>query len=94
MVDNRSERLAPTQWPGGRAHRASRMNKKLIARFEGGAVYTAEEDGKYLVITDESSMNAFLDEEDQIDSPIATHVFQTADERSRYVERRFKLKIS
>lgn len=94
MVDSRSERIAWPPLPGGRELRASPMNKKLIARFEGGSVYTAEEDGKYLVITDESSMNAFLDEEDQISSPIATHVFQTADERSRYVERRFKLKIT
>jgi hypothetical protein len=37
---------------------------KVLARFEGGAVLTAERDGKFFVIQDESTMAGFLSDED------------------------------
>lgn len=38
--------------------------RTLVRYFEGGALYTAERDGKFLVITDESAMADLLSEED------------------------------
>ena len=39
-------------------------NKKLVAGFEGGAIYTAEKDEKYYVIVDEGTMLSLLSAED------------------------------
>ena len=39
-------------------------NSRVLARFEGGERRTAERDGKFFVITDESTMAGLLSEED------------------------------
>ncbi len=63
--------------------------KRRLAQFEGGAVYTAEQDGKYYVITDESTMAALLDEEDLAGLPLVSCLeFETPEERSVYIASR------
>jgi hypothetical protein len=38
---------------------------KLLKRFEGGAVYTDEKDGNFLVIVNQVALLDMLDEEDR-----------------------------
>ena len=40
-------------------------DKRLLRGFEGGAVYTAEREGRFYLITDEGTMADLLDEEDR-----------------------------
>jgi hypothetical protein len=60
---------------------------------EGGAVYTAEQDGMFYVITDEGAMECFLSEEDAED--LADYlqpnglVFDSAQERESYLMKRY-----
>lgn len=67
------------------------MKKTMVAGFEGGAIYTAEQDGRYLVIVDETTLHQLLQEEG-LGSPIKTISFATSDERSQYLDKRYKLK--
>ena len=53
---NRRKRIMPSP--------VSLPNKVVLRRFEGGTAYTAEQDGKFYVIEDESSMAGILSEED------------------------------
>jgi hypothetical protein len=45
-------------------------DRVLLRAFEGGAVYTAERAGEFLVIEDEGTMADFLDEEDLADADL------------------------
>lgn len=60
---------------------------------EGGAIYVAEKDGKYLVIIDESSAVAMLSVEDAggLD-PLKTLEFASVAERDTYLEQRYGIK--
>ena len=40
-------------------------DKKVLRRFEGGVVYTAERDGRYYLITDERTLADLSSEEDR-----------------------------
>jgi len=63
----------------------------LLAGFEGGSVFTAERDGKFYIIQDESTMADFLSEEDLrdlADSLVKVLEFDTAAEREAYVRER------
>lgn len=68
-------------------------NKIMYMCCEGGALYTAERNGKFYVITDESSMAGFLSEEDAKD--LANHlqphgrVFNSAQARDGYLMKRY-----
>lgn len=66
-------------------------DKRELRAFEGGAVYLAERDGEFLVITDESTMWGLLDEEDLKGlSPCTVRRFDTESDRMAYiVERRW-----
>ena len=58
--------------------------------FEGGAVYTAEKNGMFYVITDESTMAEFLDENDLIDLSLTSALeFDSATERNVYLMEKF-----
>lgn len=62
---------------------------------EGGAVFTAEKDGIFYVITDESSMASLLSEEDKEDiigignSLTSALEFYSAEERAAYLMKQF-----
>ncbi|MCT8127245.1 hypothetical protein H1D31_14635 [Alishewanella sp. BS5-314] len=62
----------------------------LFKRFEGGAVYTQENNGKYGVVIDESSIASLLppEELDGMDF-IKVLEFNTEHERSAYLVSRF-----
>jgi len=63
--------------------------KKLLRGFEGGAVYTAEKDGKFLLIQDESTMAGLLDEEDLKGLELVkVREFDTEAERESYIDQR------
>lgn len=58
--------------------------------FEGGAVYTAENDNRFFVILDESAMAGLLDEEDLEGMELVkVHEFETERQRDAYLAERF-----
>ena len=62
----------------------------LYKRFEGGAVYTQENNGKYCVIIDESSIASLLPPEELDDIElIKVLAFNTEQERLAYLLTRF-----
>lgn len=62
----------------------------LYKRFEVGAVYTQENNGKYCVIIDESSIASLLPPEELDDMElIKVFEFNTEQERSAYLLTRF-----
>jgi hypothetical protein len=62
------------------------LPRRVIRHFEGGSVYAAERDGKFLVITDESSMLAILREEDCVGLELVKiHSFDTEADRQAYI---------
>lgn len=64
-------------------------NKTLLKGFEGGAVYTAERDDKFYVVTDEGTMLDFLNEEDREGfEPVNVREFETAEARAAYIKQR------
>ena len=66
------------------------VDARPFGATEGGAIYLSEINGAYYVITDESTMADFLDDDDLRTLPlIAIHRFDTAIERDMYCETRF-----
>ncbi len=62
----------------------------LFKRFEGGAVYTQENNGKYCVVVDESSISSLLPPEELDDIQfIKVLEFNTEQERLAYLLARF-----
>lgn len=62
----------------------------LIKRFEGGAVYTQESNGKYRVVIDESSIASLLPPEELDDIELIKVLeFKTEQERLEYLSTRF-----
>jgi len=69
-------------------------HRRRVAAFEGGALYTAEKDGKYWVIVDEGTMRDFLSEKDAEGIEfVKTVPFETAEERDRYLRKRFGVEL-
>jgi hypothetical protein len=63
--------------------------RRVLRRFEGGTLYAAERNGKFLLITDETSMIHILSEEDCAGLELVkTHSFDTEAERQAYLEYR------
>ena len=64
--------------------------RKLVRGFEGGAVYSAEGMAEFVLITDESTMSEFLDEEDMYlaQQGETVRVFVNADDRAEYAASR------
>ena len=62
----------------------------LFKRFEGGAVYTQESNGKYCVVIDESSIASLLPPEELDDMDLIKVLeFDTEQERLKYLNSRF-----
>jgi hypothetical protein len=65
--------------------RADFSELHLLVALEGGAIYTAERQGKFYLVQDESSMADLLDEQDRRDIArwlLKVLEFDTAAERS------------
>ena len=60
----------------------------LFKGFEGGAVFSAEKEGKFYLILDESTMASILDEEDLPDELVKIIEFDSVDERNDYIKQR------
>jgi hypothetical protein len=62
-------------------------SKRLVKGFMGGAIFSAEKDGKFYVIEDESTMAGFLSPEDKdlFDMFVQVHEFDTEEERKQYL---------
>lgn len=70
-------------------------DRKRVAAFEGGAVYTAERDGRYYVVIDEGTMADLLSEEDAAGLEfVRTLEFAAVAERTAYLVRRFGDRLS
>ena len=63
-------------------------DKTLLKGFEGGAVFSAEKEGKFYLILDESTMASILDEEDLPDELVKIIEFDTVEERDAYINKR------
>jgi len=64
--------------------------RKLYAGFEGGSIHTAERDGRYYVIVDESTLFDLLSEEDMEGlEPIKVLEFESEQERAAYLAQRY-----
>lgn len=77
-----------------RANPSEFTDRNLCAAFEGGAVYTAERDGKFYIIQDESTMWGLLDPDDQpalMQDLWKVLEFDTKIERSAYLDRTISL---
>lgn len=58
--------------------------------FEGGSVHTAEREGRFFVIIDESAMADMLDEDDLADMQLTKAIeFDSPEARAEYLEKRF-----
>ena len=65
-------------------------NRTLYQRFEGGAVYTAEEKGAFLVVIDESAIADILPLEEVEGLELIKIIkFETEPDRTNYLSRRF-----
>ena len=64
-------------------------NKSLYRTFEGGAVYTSQRGGRFLVVLDESTLSDVLPEEVDGAELVKTIEFASEAERSEYLLRRF-----
>ncbi len=63
--------------------------RALLQGFEGGAVFTAERDGRFYVIQDEGTLADFLSDEDLAGLELTKVLeFETAAERSAYIRER------
>lgn len=63
--------------------------RRLIRRFEGGAVYESERNGKFLVIEDQGTLLDLLNEEDRAEfEPVIVYEFETAAERKNFLNQR------
>ena len=60
----------------------------LFKGFEGGAVFSAEKEGKFYLILDESTMASILDEEDLPDELVKIIEFDSVEERNEYIKSR------
>ncbi len=66
---------------------------KLYARVEGGAIYTQDENGQFLVIVNQSALYDLLDpsDRDDMDEPAEkVWVFATDSEREQFLSERYK----
>ena len=69
------------------------MKMTMYMGCEGGALFTAEQDGMFYVITDERAIASYLSEEDALDladnlQPSAL-VFDSAQERDCYLMKKY-----
>lgn len=66
---------------------------KLYARLEGGAIYTQDENGQFLVIINQTALYDLLDpsDRDDMDEPAEkVWIFATDSEREQFLSERYK----
>lgn len=64
-------------------------DRKKLATFEGGAVYTAEREGRFFLIQDESTLADLLSDEDAEGIEfVKVFEFDTPAERAEYISAR------
>lgn len=64
-------------------------DRALLRGFEGGAVFTAEREGRFYVIQDEGTLADFLSDEDLAGLELTKVLeFETAAERAAYIRER------
>ena len=62
---------------------------KIVAKFEGGSVYTENRDGKFLLIINQIALLDMLNEEDSDGmEPIQEIEFTSEDSRYEYIKAR------
>jgi hypothetical protein len=65
---------------------------KLVAAFEGGAVHTADLNGRFFVIVDEGTLEFCLDEEELADMELTKAIeFNSPQARAAYLSDRFRI---
>lgn len=63
-----------------------RSSRRLVCRFEGGAVYESESDAKFLVVVDQGTLLDFLNDEDREGfEPVTVYEFETAVDRNSFL---------
>lgn len=81
------------QFPAGYSLKDRFPNCRKVSGVEGGAVYFAEADGLFYVISDERTMADFLDEKedaDIINTLISVYAFATETDREQFIRERDK----
>jgi hypothetical protein len=64
----------------------------LVILFEGGAVYTAERDGRFFVIIDEGTLEFVLEGDDLSDLELTKTIeFNSLQDRTTYLSNRFRI---
>lgn len=64
-------------------------DRQMLVGFEGGAVYVAEAEGEFVLITSESALADFLDEEDQdLVAAAGAYFFDSDADRRLYASER------
>ncbi len=64
---------------------------QMVIGFEGGAVYQADEAGKYYLIRDEGALQSFLEpgvDDDLLEELVEVQEFPSAEERLAYIKAR------
>ena len=62
---------------------------KIVAKFEGGTVYTENRDGKFILIINQTALLDMLNEEDSDGmEPIQEIEFTSEDSRCEYIKAR------
>lgn len=72
---------------------SAKTEPKLYARVEGGAIYTQDENGQFLVIINQTALYDLLhpSDRDDMDEPAEkVWVFATAAEREQFLLERYK----
>ena len=85
--------LQTEHFPAGFDYRARFPDLALFTGLEGGSVYIGTDGNRAIVVTNESTMLALLDDDDAEyfrDNAIAVHYFGSVEERDQYVDRKYK----
>lgn len=74
-------------YPAGYDWHSHFQDVRLVRGFEGGAVYTALDAGRPVVISDEGTVLDILGEADLLDTAVSVRRFNTEQERDAYIHR-------
>ena len=72
---------------------SAKTEPKLYARVEGGAIYTRDENGQFIVIVNQTALYDLLhpSDRDDMDEPAEkVWVFATDSEREQFLSERYK----
>ncbi len=74
-------------YPAGYNWHSHFQNVRLVRGFEGGAVYTALDAGRPVLISDEGTVLEILGEADLLDTAVSVRRFSTEQDREEYIHR-------